>query len=98
MGEFQKRIEKKIKFYKDGKSPKIVIVTLEDIQEDVQEAKKEIFNAIEEHFEELVMAWENPQKNLAKYKEVYIDAYKCLKHNILKEDTFKLKKWFSEEV
>ena len=60
-------------------------------------AKKEIFNAIEQHIMELVDFWKSksdPQKQ--KMAQYYIDAYLCIKHNILEEDKFKLKKYFGE--
>ena len=73
----------------------ILIDTLDKIHED---AKKEIFDAIEQHITELVDFWKlksDPQKQ--KMAQYYIDAYLCIKHNVLEEDKFKLKKWFGEQ-
>lgn len=99
MGEFQKRIKafrnntNRLRVFTDQEATMIQnsMILL------VGEAKKEIFNAIEEHFQELVKAWRHPQKELEAFKDSYLDAYKCVKHNILNEDVFKLKKWFGKD-
>lgn len=64
----------------------------------LDEAKAEIFASINAHIERLVEHWKSQQvgtEGLEKFKQqCYVDAYLCIKHNILDEDAFKLRKWF----
>ncbi|MCJ7634943.1 hypothetical protein MUP77_21460 [Candidatus Bathyarchaeota archaeon] len=84
-GEFEKRL-KKLGDY-SGR-----------IDKTLSEARKEIFEAIDKHIEELVAFWQSksdPQKQ--KVAQYYIDAYRCIQHNIKEEDAFKLLKWFGDQ-
>jgi len=57
----------------------------------VDEAAKDISDSIEAHIKKLVAFWKSSPEPYAQY---YIDAYCCIRHNILEDDAFKLKKWF----
>ena len=59
----------------------------------VDEAAKDISDSIEAHIKKLVAFWKSSSEPYAQY---YIDAYCCIRHNVLEDDAFKLKKWFGE--
>ena len=98
-GEFEKRIDSEKPMPEDAQWG-TYNAGLEEAYDNcldwIIEAKKEIFDSIEEHFQELVKAWRYPQKDLEQFKEYYLDALLCLQHNIVEEDVFKLKKWFGK--
>ena len=59
----------------------------------VDEAAKDISASIEAHIKNLVAFWKSSSEPYAQY---YIDAYCCIRHNVLEDDAFKLKKWFGK--
>ena len=70
-----------------------------DIEQLVDEAKKDINNTITKHLEDLIDFWKNDKtvlKHLEKYRLQYVDAYTCILNNHKKRDVFKIKKWFGD--
>lgn len=75
--------------------------TIGNFHDLVDEAKKDIEDAITKHLEDLIDAWKNLDKTkiphmVEKYQQVYIDAYSCILHNHKEHDVFKVKKWFGD--
>lgn len=97
-GEFKKRlfeVWEKTEIVGEGIQAIVKNNPLTATERILDEARKDIFEAIDKHIEELVTFWQSkPDPQKQKVAEYYIDAYHCIQHNIKKEDSFKLLKWF----
>jgi len=72
-------------------------VSTEKVHSWLDEARKEIFEAIDQHIETLVNFWkETTHTDKKEMSQYYIDAYQCIQHNIKEHDVFKLKKLFGD--